>query len=157
MAILCLLFQTIPTCVLKSCDTRIIQNIIAMKEGVKPYQQKLRKVHPSLEPVIQKDLTKLLGAWIIYKVHHSTWISNLVLVRKKSGEIFLCVDFRNVNRTLDGDNYLVSYMDHIFQIVSRARMFSLLDGFSRYNQVLVAEPNILKTTFCTKWGTFAYK
>ena len=36
-------------------------------------------------------------------------------------------------------------------------MFSLLDGFSGYNQVLVAEPDRLKTTFRTKWGTFAFK
>jgi len=36
-------------------------------------------------------------------------------------------------------------------------MFSLLDGFSGYNQVLIAEPNWLKTTFRTKWGTLAYR
>lgn len=35
-------------------------------------------------------------------------------------------------------------------------MFSLLDGFSRYNQVLVALEDRLKTTFRTKWGTYAY-
>ena len=33
-------------------------------------------------------------------------------------------------------------------------MFSLLDGFSGYNQVLVVDQDRLKTTFCTKWGTF---
>jgi len=36
-------------------------------------------------------------------------------------------------------------------------MFSLLDILSGYNQVLVAEPDRLKTTFCTKWGMFAYR
>ena len=35
-------------------------------------------------------------------------------------------------------------------------MLSLLDGFSRYNQVLVAKEDHLKTTFQTKWGTYAY-
>jgi hypothetical protein len=30
------------------------------------------------------------------------------------------------------------------------------DGFSGYNQVLVAEEDRLKTTFRTKWGTFSY-
>lgn len=47
-------------------------------------------------------------------------------------------------------------MEHILPIVSRVEMFSLLDGFSEYNQVLVAEPDRLKDTFCTKWGMFAY-
>ena len=36
-------------------------------------------------------------------------------------------------------------------------MFSLLDGFSRYNQVLVSKADQLKTTFRTPWGTSAYK
>lgn len=48
-------------------------------------------------------------------------------------------------------------MEHILQTSSREEMFSLLDGFSGYNQVLVAELDRLKTTFRTKWGTFAYK
>ena len=42
-------------------------------------------------------------------------------------------------------------------MVSGSELFSLLDGFSGYNQVLVAEEDILKTTFRTRWGTFAYK
>lgn len=36
-------------------------------------------------------------------------------------------------------------------------MFSLLDSFLGYNQVLVEEPDRLKTTFCTKLGMFAYR
>ena len=48
-------------------------------------------------------------------------------------------------------------MEQILQMVSGSELFSLLDGFSGYNQVLVAEEDILKTIFRTKWGTFAYK
>ena len=42
-------------------------------------------------------------------------------------------------------------------MVSGSELFSLLYGFSSYNQVLVAEEDRLKTTFRTKWGTFAYR
>ena len=42
-------------------------------------------------------------------------------------------------------------------MVLGSKLFSLLDGFSGYNQVLVAEEDTLKTTFRTKWGTFAYR
>src|SRR5271168_3087454 len=107
---------------MKTYDTRIIQHIIPIKEGVKPCQQKLRKVHLSLEPLIYKELIKLLDARIIYKVCHSTWVSNLVLVYKKVGEICLCVDFWNVIHAFNKDNYHVPTMDHIMQIVSGAQM-----------------------------------
>jgi hypothetical protein len=45
-----------------------------------------------------QELKKLLDAKIIFQVRHSAWVANLVPVRKKSGEIRLCVDFRNLNR-----------------------------------------------------------
>ena len=47
-------------------------------------------------------------------------------------------------------------MEKILQSVSRFAMLSLLDGFSGYNQVLVSKEDRLKTTFQTKWGTYAY-
>ena len=57
------------------------------------------------------------------------------------------MDFRNLNRVLDKDNYPVPPMEQILQMVSGFELFSLLDGFSSYNQVLVAEEDRLKTTF----------
>ena len=36
-------------------------------------------------------------------------------------------------------------------------MFSLLDGFLGYNQVLVTNFDQLKTSFRTPWGTFSYR
>ena len=107
-------------------------------------------MHPKLEPLIQNEVKKLLDAKIIFKVSHSEWVSNLVLVRKKSREIRLC-GFQNLNRASDKDNYPVPPMEQILQMVSGSELFSLLDGFYGYNQVLVAEEDILKTTFKTKW------
>ena len=114
-------------------------------------------MHPKLEPLIQSEVKKLLDARIIFKVRHLEWVSNLVPVRKKSGEIKLCVDFRNLNRASDKVNYPVPPMEQLLQMVSGFELFSLLDGFSSYNQVLVAEEDRLKKTFRTKWGTFAYR
>jgi hypothetical protein len=117
----------------------------------------LWKYHPSLEPLMCQELKKLLDANIIFQVRHSTWVANLVHVRKKSREIRLCVDFKNLNRDLKKDNYLVPPLEKLLQTVSGSKIFSLLNNFSGYNQVLVSEEDRLKATFRTKWGTFAYK
>ena len=79
-------------------DTQIIQHVIPMKSQSKPFQQKLRKMHPALEPTVKKELNKLLTARIIFPVHHTQWVANLVPVRKKNGYIRLCVDFLNLNQ-----------------------------------------------------------
>jgi hypothetical protein len=70
-------------------------------------------MHSTLEPLVQKELKKLLDAKIIFPIHHSTWVDNIVHGRKKSGEIKICVDFRNLNRASEKDNYLVPHMEQI--------------------------------------------
>ena len=70
---------------LSTFDTSIIHHNILMKPEVKPYQQKLRKMHPSLEPFVKKELNNLLVARIIFHVRHTQWVSNLVPVQKKNG------------------------------------------------------------------------
>ena len=79
-----------------------------MNPIVKPYQPKLRKMHPSLEPYMTKELEKFLKSRIIFRVRHTHWISKLVLVRKNNGEIRLYVDFQNLNKPSKKYNYLVS-------------------------------------------------
>jgi hypothetical protein len=48
-------------------------------------------------------------------------------------------------------------MEQILQQVFGSERLSLLDGFSGYNQVLMSPSDQLKTTFCTPWGTYAYR
>jgi hypothetical protein len=89
---------------LRNFHPNIIQHVIPMKPQTQSFQQKMRKMHLKLEPTVKKELNKLLTAKIIFPVRHTQWVSNLVHVRKKNGEIRLCVDFRNLNRTYDKDN-----------------------------------------------------
>ena len=74
-------------------------------------------------------------------------MANLIPVRKKSGDIRICIDFRNLNRASLKDNYPVPSMEQLLQSVSRSAMLSLLDGFSGYNQVLVSKEDRLKQHF----------
>jgi hypothetical protein len=118
---------------LKTYGTHIIQHTIPLKSGLKPFQQKLMKYHPYLEPLMYQEIKKLLDSNIIFQVRHFAWVANLVLVMKKFGEIHLCVDFRNLNRASKKDNYLVPPMELLLQTMSGAEIFSMLDGFSGYN------------------------
>jgi hypothetical protein len=65
-----------------------------------------------------QELRKILDAKIIFQVRHSAWVANLVRVRKKSGEIRLCVDFQNLNRASEKDNYPVPPMEQLLQAMS---------------------------------------
>ena len=97
-----------------------------------------------------------MDAKIIVPLRYSKWIANLVVVRKKNGEIRLCVDLRNLNKCSKKDNYPLPKMEHLLQKVPRARVMSFLDGFLGYNQIVVHLEDQEKTSFTTPWGTFMY-
>src|SRR3984957_16573857 len=141
---------------LRTYDTTVIEHKIPLKPNFKPFRQKLRQINPILLPVVEKEVKKIMDAKIIVPLRYSDWVANLVPVRKKSGEIRLCVDFRNLNKSSRKDNYPLPNMEHILQKVTGASRISMIDGFFEYNQISVMPEDREKTTFTTPWGTFMY-
>lgn len=79
------------------------------------------------------EIKKMVDAKIIKTIIFFSWISNLVLVKKKNGEITLCMDFRNLNKSFLKDNYPLLNMEYLLQVMVGSSVFSLLDGFSWFN------------------------
>jgi ribonuclease HI len=94
-------------------DISIIEHKIPSKENTKPLKKKLRQINPMLIPVMEKKVKKILDEKIIIPLRYSECVANLVPVRKKNGEISLCVDFQNLNRSSKKDNYPLQYGAHI--------------------------------------------
>lgn len=128
-----------------------------MTSNGKLLQQKLKKNYPNLESQIKSKLNKLLKAKIIFHVRHSNWVSKMVPGRKKNGDIRICIDFRNLNKSFQKDNFPLPTMEQILQSVARSELMSFLDKFLGYNQILGHPDDRLKTTFRTKWGTYTYQ
>lgn len=72
---------------LKTYDPTVIVHNIPLNPDKKPFRQRQRLMNPMIELVIQKEVQKLLDAKIIFPIQHSTWVENLILVRKKIGEV----------------------------------------------------------------------
>jgi hypothetical protein len=141
---------------LRTYDTNTIEHKIPLKEETKTFRQKLRQINPMLLHIMEKEVKKLLDVKIIIPLRYFELVANLVPVRKKNGEIILCVDFRNLNRISKKDNYPLPKMEHILQRVTGSSRMSMIDGFSGYNQIFVLPKDKEKTTFTTPWGTFMY-
>jgi hypothetical protein len=77
---------------LKAYKEDVFQHTIPLKDDIKPFRQKLRRINPKLAPLVQAELKKMLELGIIAPTRHSPWCSNLVVVRKKNGAIRLCTD-----------------------------------------------------------------
>jgi len=100
---------------LKAYDKTIFQHIIPLREEAKPVKQKIRMMNPKLKPLVKIELEKLKKVGIIYPIKHSFWLSNLVIVRKKTTEIQMCVDFRDLNKESIKDNYILLNIEFLLQ------------------------------------------
>lgn len=100
-------------------------------------------------------MMKLRDGGIIKPIRQSTWVSNLVPIQKKNGDIRLCVDFRNLNIASLKDNYGLPNMEAMLQVTG-FELMSMMDSFLGFNQVLVKESEQFKIAFTTPWGKYVY-
>jgi len=57
-----------------------MQHKIPLKEGVKPFQQKLIQINHMLYPIIEKELKWMMDANIIVPLRYSKCIANMLPV-----------------------------------------------------------------------------
>uniref|UniRef100_A0A2N9IE29 Integrase catalytic domain-containing protein n=1 Tax=Fagus sylvatica TaxID=28930 RepID=A0A2N9IE29_FAGSY len=122
----------------------------------KPVVQPMRTFHPEIEAQITQEVKKLLSAGFIKLIQHPRWLSNIVPVKKKNGQIRCCVDFRNLNKACPKDEFPLPNMDLLIDSAAGHAMFSFMDGFSGYNQIFMSPRDVEKTAFRTPIGNFYY-
>ena len=98
----------------------------------------------------------MLVAGFIKLIQHPCWLSNIVPIKKKNRQIRCCVDLRNLNKACPKGEFPLPNMDLLIDSAVGNAMFSFMDGFSGYNQILMAPKDVEKTVFRTPIGSFYY-
>lgn len=83
-------------------------------------------------------------------------VANVVLVPKKNGKVRMCVDFRDLNKACLKDDFPLPHIDVLVDNTAGSALMSFMDGFSGYNQILMAPKDMTKTTFMIEWGIYCY-
>jgi hypothetical protein len=102
------------------------------------------------------EVHRLLEAKFIEPVAYPTWLSNVVMVQKKSGKWRMCVDFTSLNKACPKDNFPLPRIDKIVDSAARCEVMSLLDCFSGYHQIYMKEEDKASTSFITPFGTYCF-
>jgi hypothetical protein len=68
--------------------------------------------------------------------------------KKGTGKIWVCIDFRNLNKATPKDEYPMHIANMLINNASGHRVISFLDVNAGYNQIFMAEEDMSKTTFC---------
>ena len=89
-------------------------------------------------------------------VEDTQWLANIVSVPKKDGRVRMCVDYRDLNKACSKDDFFLPHIDTLVDNVASSTMYSFMDGFSGYNQIIMAVIDKLKMSFTTEWGIYYY-
>ncbi|KAI8550362.1 hypothetical protein RHMOL_Rhmol06G0099900 [Rhododendron molle] len=138
-------------------DPEIVKHRIPFYPDGKPANQKLRRMRPDWVLKIKEEVTKQIDARFLMVTEYPQWVANIVPVAKKDGKIRVCVDFRDLNKTSPKDDFPLPHIDVLVDNTAGHTLLSFMDGFSGYNQILMAPKDWEKTTFVTEWETYCYR
>ena len=86
----------------------------------------------------------------------SPWSSPVVLIRKKVGTIYFCVDYREQNAVTQFDAYPLPRINETLEALGGAKFFSTLDLLSGYWQVGLTDDARLKFAFMVRGGLYLW-
>ena len=81
-----------------------VQHSIPLKLNTVAVKQPLRRIPFAYRDEVKKDLKAMIEDGIIEK-SSSQWASPLVIVRKSSGDLRICVDYRKLNEATQVTSY----------------------------------------------------
>ena len=108
---------------IKGISPSIVQHRIHLEDNAKPYRDRQRRLNPTLQEVVRKEVLKWLDHGIIYPISDSEWVSPVQVVPKKTGITVVrndknelvptrvqsgwrvCIDYRKLNPATRKDHF----------------------------------------------------
>ncbi|KAL0848904.1 hypothetical protein ABMA28_013306 [Loxostege sticticalis] len=116
----------------------------------RPYRLALK------EKEIVRDLVDELLSNEIIRSSTSPYASPVVLVKKRTGEYRLCIDYRALNKKTCKETYPMPLIDDQLDALGGSAYFTTLDLASGYYQIPIKEQDRYKTAFVTPDGHFEF-
>ena len=124
---------------------------IEVVHGTTPISRAPYHMAPTKLKDLKTQLHELLDKGFI-RPSVSPWGVPVLFVKKKDGTLWMCIDYRQINKVTVKNKYPLSRIEDLFDQLRRASVFSKIDLRSRYYQLRVKEVNVLKTAFRTRFG-----
>ena len=130
---------------------------IQLKPDAQPVQHPPRAVPEKKKAAYKEELERLCSSGIIQPVQgHTDWINSVVPVSKPDGSIRLCLDLKDLNKSIKRNQYYTKTIDEVSAELHGGKYFTLVDAKSGYWMVELDNESSLLTTFNTPWGKYKW-
>ncbi len=132
---------------------------IHLKEDAVPYSvYTARRVSVPLLPKVQAEIERMVQCGVIEEITEPTeWCAPMVAVPKKTGQIRICVDLKQLNKAVKREKFVLPTIDDILPKLAHAQVFSLLDAASGFWQLPLDIDCAKLTTFITPFGRYFFR
>ncbi|XP_014511473.1 uncharacterized protein LOC106770166 [Vigna radiata var. radiata] len=135
----------------------IMSHRLSLFREARPIAQKKRKMGEEKRKAVREEVRKLQVAGFVREITYTTWLANVVMVKKASGQWLMCTDYTDLNKACPKDSYPLPSIDVLVDGASGHRILSFLDAYSGYNQIPMHGPDRDKTTFMADQANFCYE
>ena len=81
----------------------------------------------------------------------SPWGASVLIAKKRGKTLRLCIGYRQLNRVMIQNRYLLPRIDDLFDQLRGARVYPKIDFRAGYHQLRVRDTDIPKTAFRTRY------
>ncbi|KAK1411706.1 hypothetical protein QVD17_38266 [Tagetes erecta] len=134
---------------------RQIEFRIDLVPGAAPIARSPYRLAPSELQELSKQLQELLDKGFI-RPSFSPWGAPVLFVKKKDGSFRMCIDYRELNKLTIKNRYLLPRIDDLFDQLQGSSFYSKIDLRSGYHQLQIAEEDVPKTAFRTRYGHYEF-
>jgi hypothetical protein len=136
----------------------LVEHALNVDPKAKPVKQPLQRFDEPKRKAIVAELHRLENAGFIREIKASTWVSNPVIVPKKTMDVQrVCVDYTSLNKHCPKDSFLLPRIDQIIDSIAGCTRLSFLDVYFGYNQIKLKEEDEEKIAFITPYDVFCYQ
>jgi transposase InsO family protein len=136
--------------------SRGVEHEIELEPGTKPPYLRIYHMSPLELAEVKRQLTELIDMEFI-QPSKSPYGAPILFVPKKNGKLRMCIDYRALNKITVKNRYPLPRIDELMDQLHGATVFSKLDLQSGYWQIRIAEQDVPKTAFRTRYGHFEWK
>ena len=131
--------------------------ILHIDMSITPVAQSTCRIPFHMRQQVEKGFINLEKQGIIEKVEGPTpWVSPLVIIPKRNGEVRICVDMGRANKAINHERYPSLTIDDIIHYLNRATKLNKLNLRHGYHQIPLVPERRYITTPVTHQGLCRY-